>query len=1055
MTVEGNRHPLVAARHFTLRTAVRPLRFAATQDDERLAAGDRESLIEYIRKAYCDTALRRAVIHAAPALWGSVQRVLENPAALKPSRLRRVAMSTAKFMNRISSRPTPFGLFAGVSAGEFVPDTDDAGCAFGQGCREAVADFRWLLPVIGSLEQRLEILKGLSVHCNPLLRWRADEILVFRADHAGTPQSRTAIGRTPILDYVLDRCRDGVGIVAGTLCEDAAVEFHTRSTAVLRLVARLVSLEFLYTSLRPSLTGGDPLEEVSQSIDRAGADVQELRSLQRLIHALSGPMDPDDDGEDYSRAYAAMSKFNDIDNRIHFTLKSGIRLRLPDCIRRDAEEGMHLLQRLSPMRLGMRGLRKYHLAFLERYGIDRTVPLLTLIDPARGIGVPDDYSWPKQHGTSSSFSEDVNERREEKLASLYSKALTEDNHEVCLSENDVEELAFSPFNENECQLGAELYFCLVARSWSQVKAEDYFLSLDTNPGTHFSLCTAGRFLNLLPELNRERELQLVDDEREYSASLSFYPRSHPAVNLVNTPPTAERLIEVDTPRAVTADYVPLSRVGVRATMRGLFPVDMSDGRAIRIQARNAVYPPAQAPNAVRLLADMELELQRVWEPWSWGRLAYIPFSPRVRSGRFVLAPARWTLNELLRQGFVKNPDAPELFARWRQQWKVPRHCLVVNQDMRLLLDADNAGHIELLRAELAKNGSLVLEELPGGASTPHDAWGWLADGDEVYASELVVSFTKRDATFGADRFRAKIHLEPELKYFPGSRWHSFRLYTPMDEMTHLLKDGIGEAMERIATVSGSTPFFVRYTDDDGPHLRLRFQDASSASSERVAEFREVLRNACNDLGATTFVQDEYHPEFERYGGLEQLELTHETFSEDALAVLRALRSPTTEFFSGLEEYTILSWTETLVGFGQGFDCETAESADAPDPLAVLEAWTDRMGLASSRGDDSYARHRERWSRLVQSHLLRIQHGESLGDCGLGRAAPLRAGRGLGVAAVTGRGQTPPPRVVGSYLHMTFNRVFGPDSERERRLLEILRSVSVRLDRERSARGATR
>ena len=155
--------------------------------------------------------------------------------------------------------------------------------------------------MIGSLEQRLEILKGLSVHCNPLLRWRADEILVFRADHAGTPQSRTAIGRTPILDYVLDRCRDGVGIVAGTLCEDAAVEFHTRSTAVLRLVARLVSLEFLYTSLRPSLTGGDPLEEVSQSIDRAGADVEELRSLQRLIHALSGPMDPDDDGEDYSR----------------------------------------------------------------------------------------------------------------------------------------------------------------------------------------------------------------------------------------------------------------------------------------------------------------------------------------------------------------------------------------------------------------------------------------------------------------------------------------------------------------------------------------------------------------------------------------------------------------------------------------------------------------------------------------------------------------------------------------------------------------------------------
>ncbi|MFC2608518.1 MAG: lantibiotic dehydratase, partial [Peptidiphaga gingivicola] len=198
--MEGSFSPLAAARHFTLRTAARPLRLAPAENDVLLAAAGREGLVEYIRDAYRDPAFAQAVVHAAPALWESVQRALGDPASMKPNRLRRVALSTRKFLNRISSRPTPFGLFAGVSVGEFAGDPEDSRVRFTQGRREAVADFRWLSPVVRSLEQRLEVLKGLTVRRNPLLRWRANEILVFGADRADVSQSRTAIGRTPVLD---------------------------------------------------------------------------------------------------------------------------------------------------------------------------------------------------------------------------------------------------------------------------------------------------------------------------------------------------------------------------------------------------------------------------------------------------------------------------------------------------------------------------------------------------------------------------------------------------------------------------------------------------------------------------------------------------------------------------------------------------------------------------------------------------------------------------------------------------------------------------------------
>ena len=57
------------------------------------------------------------------------------------------------------------------------------------------------------------------------------------------------------------------------------------------------------------------------------------------------------------------------------------------------------------------------------------------------------------------------------------------------------------------------------------------------------------------------------------------------------------------------------------------------------------------------------------------------------------------------------------------------------------------------------------------------------------------------------------------------------------------------------------------------------------------------------------------------------------------------------------------------------------------------------------------------------------------------------------ASLPGNAHVSAFRIVGSYMHMTFNRVFGPDQANEQRLLGILRSVAARLSRERSAREA--
>ncbi|WP_420835730.1 lantibiotic dehydratase C-terminal domain-containing protein [Actinomyces ruminis] len=70
--------------------------------------------------------------------------------------------------------------------------------------------------------------------------------------------------------------------------------------------------------------------------------------------------------------------------------------------------------------------------------------------------------------------------------------------------------------------------------------------------------------------------------------------------------------------------------------------------------------------------------------------------------------------------------------------------------------------------------------------------------------------------------------------------------------------------------------------------------------------------------------------------------------------------------------------------------------------------------------------------------------DGLQHIGLGRVELHEAGRLSAESCEKGAKYASAERVLGSHMHMTFNRVFGPDPEKERRLLRVLRSASARL-----------
>ncbi|WGH89993.1 lantibiotic dehydratase [Auritidibacter ignavus] len=106
----------------------------------------------------------------------------------KPAKLRRAAISTAKFLNRMTTRPTPFGLFAAAAEAKCVPSKELVAPEFGADLISIHVDFRWLLSFVRRLESDPAILDDFWESSDGVVRLRGAYFLthfVFYLTHFG------------------------------------------------------------------------------------------------------------------------------------------------------------------------------------------------------------------------------------------------------------------------------------------------------------------------------------------------------------------------------------------------------------------------------------------------------------------------------------------------------------------------------------------------------------------------------------------------------------------------------------------------------------------------------------------------------------------------------------------------------------------------------------------------------------------------------------------------------------------------------------------------------
>ena len=355
-------------------------------------------------------------------------------------------------------------------------------------------------------------------------------------------------------------------------------------------------------------------------------------------------------------------------------------------------------------------LAGYRAAFHRRYGEQRRVPLLELLDPRFGLGPP----W--AHGGEPDGDRHDGTARGGRAAG---SDLAKPRRHVDTGRRR-RGGAGRPAGRAAVERGApgagrlppsvELSVFVAARSRTAVDCGEYLLVVGPNLGAQAAGRGLGRFADLIGPDASDALAEAAAAEADLHAAesgavvaeLVYRPLRARSANVAVRPLVREYELPVG-----VAPTVPPHRV----VHVDELSVGLQDGRfqvwwdAVDrplVLTSGHMLNSAAAPAVCRALLDLTSDGRVDLPVFDWGSMAEMPFLPRIRHGRVVLSPAQWRLGAGDLGGASDEFD--DRLEAWRAQWRVPPLVYLTSADNRLLLNLDDASHRAQARAAMEGAG---------------------------------------------------------------------------------------------------------------------------------------------------------------------------------------------------------------------------------------------------------------------------------------------------------------------------------------------------------------
>jgi len=862
----------------TLRAPLFPVETYRAAFDLPDATGER------LREVLSDPIFLEMLGIASPDLLERVAAFQRDPSALSPKRTDDLLGAVARYLIRATTRPTPFGAFAGVGAGGVGETARLRMGSLNEHGVFARFDYGDVLELVQKLEREPALRPDLQVYANPaLFRW-GERVYVDCRDSYGTGQPSETISvraTAPVLEVLAwaETPQPFEGLVA-RLREALPAR---RGEQIAGFLQSLLEQGILLSTLRPPLSDPDPLAYLLHALPCTYQGPQRAL-LEKMAADLRGYNQvPVGQGLQLLEELRIQAREIGADRSAHFQVDARLAMperTLPASVSTEVAQAIQAMLRIWPVSTHSAGMQEYARAFIERYGACQEVPLLAVLNGEIGLGPPPGYRNPPPVRSWQFAPADISWKQKEWLSQLLGEALQSRSREIVLDEEALRGFEFQP---EQLPSSLDAFVSLAACDAEAIDRGDYLAVLGAGGAASPASRAIGRFAYLEPAF-RDHLHRMAAQEEEQNPDVIFadliytHPRGH--ANNVGIRPCLYRyqIAVATTPGVPFHCHIPLNDLLLGLARDRFYLRSKRTQKQVVVRTGNLLNP-AYAPNAVRFIMEIAGGHNFSKIGWNWGAHGLMPFLPRVRYGKVVLAPARWRL-----QGAQKDQAAtqPEALAEWRERFHVPRYLYLGEHDNRLLLDLDNSWHRKVLQRALQHGPAVVEEALPGLGDAPlKDSQG------NSYMLEAVISLHLREAkSCEAIPTASEAADAPERIRLPGEDCLYLKLYGPASLQDDLLLEL--EAIIRDLVPETERWFFIRYTDPDA-HLRLRlFGEPRSLLHEVFPKFCAALRPLYSRGLLTRASVDTYEREAARYGGQESVLVCEEIFASDSAALVSLL-----------------------------------------------------------------------------------------------------------------------------------------------------------------------
>lgn len=992
---------------------------------------DRLAVRERMRSLLGRTEIREALFVASISLERDLHIWMRAP---ESDHGQSIEHALIRYIGRMASRSTPFGLFAGCSLGRLSDRTDLALASPETYRRCSRLDGDYLERLAAALSRTPEVKRVLSYLPNSSLYrvggwWRYTEA---RAQNKLRSYHLVDVRPTSYLDTTLELASSHVqyGSLAGMLVERQPSLTLREAESYLD---SLIDAQILQPSPSPVVTSVNPLRRYFDELHQLLAPPALVQPLEQTLAAIVA-IDQSGIGVAPERYRAVTQTLELFPAQVDPTRLFQVDLFKPGTatlgteVLAEIRRGIHLLSRICETR-PREDLRRFKEGFQARYE-SRAVPLVMALDEDIGIGfgvsgeAAMDASpllvgldFPARPAEASPWGP-----RQSHLLRRIDSVLSSGARELVLDDEDLKVL------ESAERLPLPDAFAVMATLAAPAGVGDpdgfrLLLSRVTGPSGANLL---GRFCHLEGAIEEAVKQHLRAEEAlrpdAIYAEVAHLPEGRIG-NILTRPLFREYEIPFLGVSGAPADrQIPITDlvVAVRSGRIVLYSQRLQREIVPRLTAAHN-FGTDRNLGIYRFLCALQSQGVASDLRWSWGPLASAAHLPRVVSGRLILALECWNVAAESWKAIL-NAKGADRFLRMqalRVELQLPRMVSLRDGDNVLVVDLDNVLSIESLLSLVKTRETITLLE-----HFPNDQALCAYGPDGRFAHELVIPFV-RPASIPASRPPPRCSMaDPatQRSFSPGSEWLYAKLYTGTATADRILREEVAplvQELDRGGTIDRW--FFIRYRDPDW-HLRLRFHGHKAQLNEQVLPKLQALAARLEHTGLVWQYQlDTYHREIERYGGDEGILLAEEIFHIDSEAVSAILQR-----LSG-EAGAITRWQLALRGIDMML---TDFGIDIPGRLTIADRVTKALGeehrVSVSLQQQLGTKYREYSHDL--DRLFRID-GSGSDPLDAGVVFLLRRSRHLRLATArlraleaVGRLSVSIPVLAESYIHMFVNRI---------------------------------